>query len=103
MSIWQMFKNFATSERGEVINRIDDSHLLSQGGTVYTHFGNNIVGSDGSVRVQVGGPSGDMKNRHGVGHSLLGGQDMSPSTWITTHQPDAGFGMNSGPRDDGMW
>ncbi len=102
MSIWQMFRNFATTDRGEVINRVDDNHLLSSSGTVYTQIGSNIVGSDGSVRVQVGGPPDDMTNRHGGGHSTMGGQDMSPSTWIATNQPDSGLGMSSGPRDDGF-
>jgi hypothetical protein len=49
MKFWNIFDSLATTDRGEVINKIDDSTFLRNDGTVYRQEGNLITGSDGSV------------------------------------------------------
>jgi hypothetical protein len=49
MKFWNIFDSLATTDRGEVINKIDDSTFLRSDGTVYRQEGNLITGSDGSV------------------------------------------------------
>jgi hypothetical protein len=49
MKFWNIFDSLATTDRGEVINKIDDSTFLRSDGTVYRQEGHLITGSDGSV------------------------------------------------------
>ena len=49
MKFWNIFDSLVTTDRGEVINKIDDSTFLRSDGTVYRQEGNLITGSDGSV------------------------------------------------------
>jgi hypothetical protein len=49
MKFWNIFGSLASTDTGEVINRIDDSTFLRNDGTVYRQEGNLITGSDGSV------------------------------------------------------
>lgn len=78
MSFWQIFKNFGTNEKGDVINRVSDNTFISANGTTYTQIGNNVIGSNGSHFVQVGG---DMEKRSG---GISGGFDAQPETWLRT-------------------
>ena len=88
MSFWQIFKNFGTSSRGDVINRVDDNIFVSPKGTTYTQAGNNIIGSNGSHFVQVGGVVDDgMGGRAGSG-SMMGGLDARPAMWVKTDGMD---------------
>ncbi len=49
MKFWNIFDSLATTNKGEVINKIDDSTFLRSDGTVYRQEGQLITGSDGSV------------------------------------------------------
>lgn len=49
MKFWNIFGSLASTNTGEVINKIDDSTFLRNDGTVYRKEGNLITGSDGSV------------------------------------------------------
>jgi hypothetical protein len=49
MKFWNIFESLASTDTGEVINKIDDSTFLRNDGTVYRQEGNLITGSDGSV------------------------------------------------------
>ena len=49
MKFWNIFGSLASTDTGEVINKIDDSTFLRNDGTVYRQEGNLITGSDGSV------------------------------------------------------
>ena len=49
MKFWNIFGSLASTDTGEVINRIDDSTFLRNDGTVYRQEDNLITGSDGSV------------------------------------------------------
>lgn len=49
MKFWNFFGSLASTDTGEVINKIDDSTFLRTDGTVYRKDGNLITGSDGSV------------------------------------------------------
>lgn len=49
MKFWNIFESLATTDKGEVINKIDDSTFLRSDGTVYRQEGSLITGSDGSV------------------------------------------------------
>ena len=49
MKLWNIFDSLATTDSGEVINKIDDSTFVRSDGTVYRQEGNLITGSDGSV------------------------------------------------------
>jgi hypothetical protein len=49
MKFWNIFGFLASTDTGEVINKIDDSTFLRNDGTVYRQEGNLITGSDGSV------------------------------------------------------
>ena len=98
MSFWQAFKNFVVSDKGDVISRVGENHFVSADGTTYTQIGNNVIGTDGSQFIQVGG---------GVGNrSMMGGQDAQPATWIRTDSMDPDFGMRSGltnENDEDKW
>ena len=49
MKFWNIFGSLASTDTGEVINKIDDSTFLRSDGTVYRQEGHLITGSDGSV------------------------------------------------------
>jgi hypothetical protein len=49
MKFWNIFGSLASTDTGEVINKIDDSTFLRNDGTVYRQEENLITGSDGSV------------------------------------------------------
>jgi hypothetical protein len=49
MKFWNIFGSLASTDTGEVINKIDDSTFIRNDGTVYRQVGNLITGSDGSV------------------------------------------------------
>lgn len=49
MKFWNIFEALASTDTGEVINKIDDSMFLRNDGTVYRQEGHLITGSDGSV------------------------------------------------------
>jgi len=49
MKFWNIFGLLASTDTGEVINKIDDSTFLRSDGTVYRQEGHLITGSDGSV------------------------------------------------------
>lgn len=49
MKFWNIFDSLATTDRGEVINKMDDSSFIRNDGTVYRQEGSLITGSDGSV------------------------------------------------------
>ena len=49
MKLWNIFGFHASTDMGEVINKIDDSTFLRSDGTVYRQEGHLITGSDGSV------------------------------------------------------
>lgn len=49
MKFWNIFGSLATTDKGEVINKIDDSTFVRSDGTVYRQEGHLITGSDGSV------------------------------------------------------
>ena len=100
MSIWQAFKNFVVSDKGDVINRVGDNHFVSADGTTYTQIGNNVIGTDGSQFIQVGGAIGDGMGGRAGSRSMMGGLDAQPATWIRTDATDADFGMRSGFADD---
>ena len=100
MSIWQAFKNFVVSDKGDVINRVGDNHFVSADGTTYTQIGNNVIGSNGSQFIQVGGGTDDGMGARAGSRSMMGGQDAQPATWIRTDAMDADFGMQSGMADE---
>lgn len=49
MKFWNIFGSLASTDTGEVINKIDDSMFVRSDGTVYRQEGRLITGSDGSV------------------------------------------------------
>ena len=49
VSFWNIFKNLATTDSGEVINRASENTFVDQHGKVFTQIGNIITGSDGSI------------------------------------------------------
>jgi hypothetical protein len=49
VKLWNIFGFHASTDMGEVINKIDDSTFLRSDGTVYRQEGHLITGSDGSV------------------------------------------------------
>ena len=72
MSIWQILRNFALSDSGETIHKINDSLSISTQGTSYTTMGLTTVGSDGSVFIQQGVFSSDGTTRMGSVATGLG-------------------------------
>lgn len=46
---WNIFGSLASTDTGEVINKMDESTFLRNDGTVYQQEGSLITGSDGSV------------------------------------------------------
>jgi hypothetical protein len=53
MKFWNIFGSLASTDTGEVINKVDDSTFLRNDGTVYRQEGNLITGSDGSLMSNV--------------------------------------------------
>ncbi len=49
MKFWNIFGSLASTDTGEVINKMDDSTFLRNDGTTYRQEGKLITGSDGSV------------------------------------------------------
>lgn len=49
MKFWNIFGSLASTDTGEVINKMDDSKFLRNDGTTYRQEGKLITGSDGSV------------------------------------------------------
>lgn len=49
MKFWNIFGSLASSDTGEVINKIDDSTFFRSDGMVFRQQGQLITGSDGSV------------------------------------------------------
>ncbi len=73
MKFWNIFGALASTDTGEVINKIDDSTFLRNDGTFYRQEGNLITGSDGSVMSVVDTGAGT-----GIDNSL-------PSMAVTTY------------------
>jgi hypothetical protein len=65
MTFWNIFGNFATSDKGETIQRVSSSTSVSSDGTIYTTAGNTTMGSDGSVFTRMGNFSSDGSVRMG--------------------------------------
>ena len=66
MSFWNIFKDFVTTDRGQVINRVGDDTWLDQNGTVFRKQGNIITGSDGSIHNVVRGMGSDDGSMPGM-------------------------------------
>ncbi len=49
MKFWNIFGSLASTDTGEVVNKMDDSTFLRNDGTTYRQEGKLITGSDGSV------------------------------------------------------
>ena len=88
MSFWQIFKNFGTNSRGDVINRVADNVFVSPKSTTYTQIGNNVIGSNGSHFVQVGGDADDGTGGRAGSTSMTGGLDVRPAMWVKTDGMD---------------
>jgi hypothetical protein len=95
MSFWQIFKNFGTNSRGDVINLVSDNTFVSPRSTTYTQVGNIIIGSNGSQFVQVGGATDDGMGGRAGSRSMTGGLDARPAMWVKTDGMDSGFGKRS--------
>lgn len=55
MRFWNIFDWFVSTDKAEVINKIDDHTYLRANGTVYREQGDLITGSDGSVMTLLDG------------------------------------------------
>jgi len=64
-SFWQIVGDFAFSNKGETIQKLDDNVSVSSRGTTYMTNGDTTVGSDGNVFVQMGDFSSDGSTRMG--------------------------------------
>lgn len=64
-TLWQIFKDFAVSSKGETIQKIDDYTSISSTGTTYITDGDTTIGSNGKVFVQTGDFSSDGSTRMG--------------------------------------
>lgn len=72
MSFWNIFGRFATSDKGETIQKVSDTISISSDGTTFTKMGSTTVGSDGSVFTQMGSYSSDGSTRMGNTGTGLG-------------------------------
>lgn len=72
MSFWNIFGNFAVSEKGETIQKVSDTTSISSDGTTYTKMGSTTVGSDGSIFTKMGSFSTDGSTRMGNTATGLG-------------------------------
>ena len=88
MSFWQIFKNFGTNSRGDVINRVSDNTFVSPRGTTFTQVGNNVIGSNGSQFVQVGSATDDSMRGRAGSRSMMGAMDARPAMWVRTDGMD---------------
>jgi hypothetical protein len=73
MKLWNFFGSLASTDTGEVINKIDDSTFLRNDGTVYRQEGNLITGSDGSVMSVVDTGAGTGSDLPGIAVTTFGG------------------------------
>ena len=73
MKFWNIFGSLASTDTGEVINKIDDSTFLRNDGTVYRQEGNLITGSDGSVMSVVDTGAGTGSGLPGIAVTTFGG------------------------------
>ena len=64
-TLWQIFKDFAVSSKGETLQKIDDHFSVSSNGTTYMTDGDTTIGSDGKVYVHMGDFSSDGSTRMG--------------------------------------
>ena len=78
MSFWNIFKDFVTTDKGQVINKVGDDTWLDQCGTVFRKLDNIITGSDGSIHNMVrcvGSDDGAMSGMAIKTSSGFGGDD----------------------------
>lgn len=73
MKFWNIFGSLASTDTGEVINKIDDSTFLRNDGTVYRRDGNLITGSDGSVMSVADTGADASSGLPGIGVTTFGG------------------------------
>ena len=73
MKFWNIFGSLASTDTGEVINKIDDSTFLRNDGTVYRRDGNLITGSDGSVMSVVDTGADASSGQPGIAVTTFGG------------------------------
>jgi hypothetical protein len=73
MKFWNIFGSLASTDTGEVINKIDDSTFLRNDGTVYRKEGNLITGSDGSVMSVVDTGADAGSGQPGMAVTTFGG------------------------------
>jgi hypothetical protein len=73
MKFWNIFGSLASTDTGEVINKMDDSTFLRNDGTVYRQEGNLITGSDGSVMSVVDTGADASSGLPGMAVTTLGG------------------------------
>ena len=73
MKFWNIFESLASTDTGEVINKIDDSTFLRNDGTVYRQEGNLITGSDGSVMSVVDTGADAVSGSPGMAVTTFGG------------------------------
>ena len=64
-SFWQIVGDFAFSNKGETIQKLDENVSISSRGTTYMTNGDTTIGSDGKVFVQMGDFSSDGSTRMG--------------------------------------
>jgi hypothetical protein len=76
MKLWNIFGSLASTDTGEVINKIDDSTFLRNDGTVYRQEGSLITGSDGSVMSVVDTGAGTGSGLPGIAVTTFGGLRM---------------------------
>jgi len=73
MKFWNIFGSHASTDTGEVINKIDDSTFLRSDGTVYRQQGHLITGSDGSVMSVVDAGAGTGSGLPGMAVTTFSG------------------------------
>jgi hypothetical protein len=73
MKLWNIFGSLASTDTGEVINKIDDSTFLRNDGTVFRQEGNLITGSDGSVMSVVDTGAGTGSGLPSIAVTTFGG------------------------------
>ena len=73
MKFWNIFGSLASTDTGEVINKMDDSTFLRNDGTVYRQEGNLITGSDGSVLNAVDAGTDMSSGLSGIAVTTFGG------------------------------
>jgi hypothetical protein len=73
MKFWNIFGSLASTDTGEVINKIDDSTFVRSDGTVYRQEGHLITGSDGSVMSVVDSGADTSSSLPGMAVVTFGG------------------------------